>query len=71
MREPTKAAHGPEELRRPAARPRNPFIQVAPGPESGDVRDKAGAQRGMAIALIGGGLFWAALGAAAVYFLRR
>jgi len=55
---------------RPAPRPGR-FVQVAPGPELPDVRDKAGAQRGMAIALTLGGIFWAAAGAAAVYFLRR
>jgi hypothetical protein len=47
------------------------FVQVAPGPELPDSRNKAGAQAGMAIALTAGGLFWAAAGAAALYFLRH
>jgi len=47
------------------------LVQVAPTPELPDVRDKAGAQAGMAIALTAGGLFWAAIGVAAFYFLRH
>ncbi|RAK54841.1 hypothetical protein DJ017_10045 [Phenylobacterium soli] len=53
------------------AEPRsNPLVQQAPGPEAPDVKTRAGSQRGMALALIGGGVFWAAV-AAAVYALTR
>lgn len=45
------------------------LVQPAPGPELPDSRDKAGAQTGMVVALTAGGLFWAAVGAAAIYFL--
>lgn len=37
------------------------LVQVAPGPETPDTRDKAGRQKGMVIALAGGALFWAAV----------
>jgi hypothetical protein len=72
MRQPGEAAADTDlDLNtRPEPRP-GLFVQVAPGPESPDVRDKAGAQRGMALALALGGIFWAAAGAAAVYVLRR
>jgi hypothetical protein len=70
MRDPTDAAANAEALRAPAETRDNPFVQVAPGPETPDVRDKAGRQRGMALAIIGAGAFWAAVGAAAAYFLR-
>jgi hypothetical protein len=73
MRDPTDATADVEALRAPRApaAPRdNPFVQIAPGPETPDVRDKAGRQRGMVLAIVGAGAFWAAVGAAAVYFLR-
>ena len=54
---------------RPARR--GAIVQVAPGPELPDTRDKAGAQAGMAIALTAGGVFWAIVGAAAFYVLRH
>lgn len=47
------------------------LVRPAPGPDLPHARDKAGAQKGMAIALVGGGLFWGAVAAAAVYVLRR
>ena len=47
------------------------LVRPAPGPDLPDERDKAGAQGGMALALLGGGLFWGAVAAAAVWFLRR
>jgi hypothetical protein len=46
-------------------------VQVAPGPELPDARDRAGAQAGMAIALLAGGAFWALVGAVALYLLRH
>lgn len=72
MRDPGEAAANSElDLRaRPEPRP-SAFVQVAPGPELADERDKAGAQGGMALALTLAGAFWAALGAAAIYFLRH
>jgi hypothetical protein len=72
MRDPTNATANAQALRAPRApaEPRdNPFVQIAPGPEATDVRDKTGRRRGMAIAIIGAGAFWAAVGAA-VYLLR-
>jgi len=72
MRDPTQAADGDMDLRaRPEPRPRAGLVQAAPAPELPDSRDKAGAQAGMALALTVGGVFWAAVGAAAIYFLRR
>lgn len=72
MRDPTKTvtpADLPPTAGRRASR-RSRFIQIAPGPEAPDSRDKAGAQGGMVLMLIGGGLFWAAVAAAAIYVLR-
>jgi hypothetical protein len=58
----------------PAARRRSRsarrLVQRAPGPEAPSERDRAGAQRGMIIALIGGGAFWGGVVATAVYLLR-
>jgi hypothetical protein len=47
------------------------LVQPAPTPELPDARDRKGAQAGMGLALIGGGVFWAAVIGAAAYFLRR
>jgi hypothetical protein len=47
------------------------LVRPAPGPDLPDARDRRGAQAGMAIALVGGGLFWAAAISAAVVLLRR
>jgi hypothetical protein len=47
------------------------LVQVAPVAELPDVRSKAGAQAGMAIAVVAGGAFWAVVGAAALFFLRH
>ena len=47
-----------------AAEPRGDgwrLVQVAPGPEAPETRDKVGRQKGMAIALVGGAVFWAAV----------
>jgi hypothetical protein len=70
MRDPIDAAADAEPLRAAREARSNPFVQVAPGPEQPDVRDKAGRQRGMVIALAGAGAFWAAVGAAAAFFLK-
>ncbi|HEX3699061.1 MAG TPA: hypothetical protein VHV27_00150 [Phenylobacterium sp.] len=47
------------------------LVRAAPGPDLPDARDRKGAQTGMAIALVGGGLFWAAAISVAVVLLRR
>lgn len=47
------------------------LVRPAPAPDLPEARDKAGAQRGMAIGLIGGAAFWAAVAAAVVWFTRR
>ncbi|HEV2532009.1 hypothetical protein [Phenylobacterium sp.] len=65
------AANADLDLRAERAPRRGALVQVAPGPELPDARDKSGAQAGMAIALTLGGLFWAAAGVAAIYFFRR
>ncbi len=72
MRDPGEAAANSElDLRaRPAPRP-SALVQVAPGPEAPDERDKAGAQGGMALALTLAGVFWAAIGVVAIYVLRH
>ncbi|HVI33850.1 hypothetical protein [Phenylobacterium sp.] len=47
-----------------AAEPRGDgwgLVQVAPGPEAPDTRDKGARQKGMIIALVGGAAFWAAV----------
>jgi hypothetical protein len=49
-------------------RPR--LVQPAPGPEAPAVRDKAGAQRGMIIMLLGAVLFWLVVAAAVIYGLH-
>jgi hypothetical protein len=46
------------------------LIEPAPGPEAPDTRDKAGAQRGMVIVLIGGGAFWLGIAALAFWLLH-
>lgn len=43
------------------------LVAEAPGAETPAPRDRAGAQRGMALLLLGGGLFWGAV-AAAIWF---
>jgi hypothetical protein len=70
MRDPIDAAADANALRAPQRTRSKPLIQVAPGPEEPDLRDKAGRQHGMIIALAGAGAFWAAVGAAAAYFLN-
>jgi hypothetical protein len=55
---------------RKRAKRRSRFVHTAPGPEAPDVRDKAGAQRGMILMLIGGAVFWLAVAAVAIYLLR-
>lgn len=47
------------------------LVRPAPTPEPPDARDHDGARTGMGIALIGGGVFWAAVIGAAAWFLRR
>jgi hypothetical protein len=53
-----------------SGRSRSKFVQRAPGPEAPETRDRRGAQRGMALLLVGGGLFWLGVAAAAVYLLN-
>ena len=45
------------------------LVQPAPGPETPDARDKVGAQSGMVIMIVGGGLFWLAVFGLLVYLL--
>jgi hypothetical protein len=70
MRDPINAAADAEALRSASAALSKPWIQVAPGPEEPDVRDKAGRQGGMLLMLAGAGAFWAAVGAAAAFLLK-
>jgi hypothetical protein len=68
----TDTAANPElAVRAGRAAARGGLIQVAPGPELPDTRDKAGAQAGMALALTLGGAFWVLVAAAAIYLLRH
>ncbi|THD80574.1 MAG: hypothetical protein E7812_07545 [Phenylobacterium sp.] len=69
MRDPADATTGPLRTE-PKMKP-DWLVQPAPGPDLPVARDRKGAQAGMAIALLGGGAFWAAAIGAAVYFLRR
>jgi len=69
MQSPQDAAAGGLPAKAPA-RPRW-WIRPAPGPETPDVRDRRGAQLGMALAIGGAGLFWLALGAVLMAFLHR
>jgi hypothetical protein len=43
------------------------LVDDAPTPDTPAPRDRAGAQRGMVLLLLGGGLFWGAV-AAAIWF---
>jgi hypothetical protein len=45
--------------------------QVAPAPELAEAREEAAVRRGLAGALVLGGVIWAAALGAAIYFLRR
>ena len=45
------------------------LVQRAPGIEAPDTRDRAGAQRGMLIVLVGAAAFWLGVAALAVYLL--
>jgi hypothetical protein len=49
---------------------RSRLVQPAPGPESPETRDRAGAQKGMLIILLGAGLFWLGVAAAVIFLLR-
>lgn len=71
MSDPTQTADRDMSLRARREPRQGGFVQLAPGPEAPDARDKAGAQAGMALALTAGGAFWAVVGAAAFYFLRH
>jgi hypothetical protein len=59
-------ARAAEEL--PEVAPAKPagwkLVDDAPSPDAPEVRDRAGAQRGMVLLLLGGGLFWGAVAAA-------
>jgi hypothetical protein len=46
------------------AKPGWKLVEDAPAPEPPDIRSRAGAQRGMVLLLVGGGLFWTAVAAA-------
>lgn len=69
MQSPQDAAAGGLPASEPRARPRW-WIRPAPGPETPGVRDRRGAQLGMALAIGGAGLFWLALGAALMALLH-
>jgi hypothetical protein len=71
MADPTRAAEADLDLTPERKSRLGGLVQIAPGPELSDARGKSGAQAGMAIALAAGGVFWAAVGMAAIYFLRR
>lgn len=58
---PTRKAQGAKRWR---------FAVRAPGPETPDGADRAGAQKGMIILLVGGVAFWGAIAALVVYLLR-
>jgi hypothetical protein len=64
----TAATHFPTRTAGDARRWR--FAVRAPGPETPDSRDKAGAQKGMIILLVGGLAFWGAIAAAVICLLR-
>lgn len=64
----TSATYFP--TRAAAGKARSSFVQLAPGPEAPDARDRAGARTGMIILLLGGGLFWLAVAACAAWLLR-
>ena len=72
MADPTHAAR---ETPLPLDAPERPgrlswLVRPAPAPDEPQARDRSGARHGMAIALIGGGVFWGAVGVA-VWLLRR
>jgi hypothetical protein len=46
------------------------LVEDAPAPDLPTPRDRSGAQRGMILILLGGGLFWGAV-AAAIWFANR
>jgi hypothetical protein len=46
------------------------IVQPAPGPDIPERRDRAGAQKGMLIILLGGGLFWLAVAGLVIFLLR-
>ncbi len=46
------------------------LVRRAPGCEAPEARDRPGAQRGMAIALIGAGLFWLMIAAGVAWLLH-
>lgn len=70
MRDPSDATAATHFPTRAQGATRWRFAVRAPGPEMADSRDRAGAQKGMIILLVGGLAFWGAIAAAAVYLLR-
>jgi len=46
------------------------LVQPAPWPDAPAERDRAGAQVGMALAILGCALFWAAAAGVLIYFAR-
>jgi len=64
MRDPTRATTvgalpGRTSRKKRASR----LVQVAPGPETPDTRDRSGARRGMIIMIAAGAVFWGAVAA--------
>ena len=61
-----------QEAPAPAAKPAAGWklVEDAPAPDLPQPRDRAGAQRGMLLILMGGGLFWGAV-AVAIWFASR
>jgi hypothetical protein len=47
------------------------LIGRAPAPDLPHERDRTGARRGLAIALLGGGLFWGLVAVGFAYLIRR
>jgi hypothetical protein len=64
----TAAEEGPAQAATPTAGWK--LVEDALAPDPPQPRDRAGVQRGMALILMGGGLFWGAV-AAAIWFAAR
>ncbi|RAK52561.1 hypothetical protein [Phenylobacterium deserti] len=63
MGQETRAATLFSPARQGRAKRTNRFVQLAPGPETPQARDKAGAQHGMLIMLASGAAFWGGVAA--------
>jgi hypothetical protein len=65
------AEEPPSEAATPVGAPAGwKLVETAPEPDVPLHRDRRGAQRGMALLLVGGGLFWLAVAAALVLASR-